>query len=114
MFDAEEVTALTDYALAAASLGFAVAIGRSLGPRNRVTAWLWCAAFIAAAVAGAAGGTFHGLVSQSDDAARRLLWTLIIVSMGVSGAFMTAGIYAEDLQRSDGTVGCSLPVLQPP
>ena len=45
---AEPVTMLTDYALAAASLGFAVALRRSIGPRNRVSAWFWCAAFIAA------------------------------------------------------------------
>ena len=105
MVGTEEITALTDYALAAVSLGFAVAIGRSIGSHNRVSAWFWCAAFIAAAVAGIAGGTFHGVVSQSDDAPRRLLWTLIIVSMGVFGAFVTAGIHAADVRRSDGTVG---------
>jgi hypothetical protein len=104
MFDAEGITAITDYALAAASLGFAIAIGRSLGPHNRVSAWFWCAAFVAAAVAGAAGGTFHFLDSASEDAARRPLWTTVLVSMGAFGAFVTAGIHAAYVQRKDGTV----------
>jgi Kef-type K+ transport system membrane component KefB len=105
MFDPEVVTAITDYALAAASLGFAIAIGYSIGPRNRVSAWFWCAAFLAAAVAGAAGGTFHGIVPDSQNAGRQLLWTVIIVSMGASGAFIVAGIHAAEVSRQDGTVG---------
>lgn len=104
MFGAEGITAVTDYALGAASIVFAIGIGRSIGPHNRVSAWFWCAAFIAAAVAGVAGGTFHGLASR-DEAARRPLWALILVSMGASGAFMTAGIHAAYVRRKDGTVG---------
>jgi hypothetical protein len=104
MFDAEAITSFTDYVLAFASLGFAIAIARSIGPHNRVSAWFWCAAFIAAAVAGAAGGTFHFLDSASEDAARRPLWTTVLVSMGAFGAFVTAGIHAAYVQRKDGTV----------
>jgi hypothetical protein len=104
MFDADAITSITDYALAAASLGFAIAIGRSIGPHNRVSAWFWCAAFVAAAVAGAAGGTFHFLDSAGEDAARQRLWTTVLVSMGAFGAFVTAGIHAAYVQRKDGTV----------
>jgi hypothetical protein len=104
VFDAEAITAITDYALAAVSLGFAITIGRSMGPHNRVSAWFWCAAFVAAAVAGAAGGTFHFLDGASDDAARRPLWTTVLVSMGAFGAFVTAGIHAAYVQRKDGTL----------
>jgi Family of unknown function (DUF6962) len=105
MFDAEGITAVTDYALAAVSLGFAIAIGRTIGPRNHVSGWLWCAAFIAAALAGAAGGTFHGISAESHEAVRRALWTLIIVLMSASGAFMTAGVHAAYVRREDGTIG---------
>jgi hypothetical protein len=105
MFGAEEVSAISDYALAAASLTFAIAVGRSIGPHNRVSAWFWCAAFIAAVVAGAAGGAFHSLEAQSQVPMRGRLWTLIIVSMGAFGAFVTAGIHAANVQRKDGTVG---------
>lgn len=104
MFDAEAITAITDYALAVASLGFAIAIARSIGPRNRVSAWFWCAAFVSAAVAGTAGGTFHFLDSHSHDAARQPLWTLVIVSMSAFGAFVTAGIHAARVQRKDRTI----------
>jgi hypothetical protein len=104
MFDADALTSITDYVLAATSLGFAIAIGRSIRPDNRVSAWFWCAAFMAAAVAGAAGGTFHFLESPSHDAARRPLWTTILISMGAFGAFVTAGIHAADVQWKDGTV----------
>jgi 4-amino-4-deoxy-L-arabinose transferase-like glycosyltransferase len=104
MFDADDITAITDYALAAASLGFAIAVGRSIKPHNRVSAWFWCAAFVAAAAAGAAGGAFHFLDSPSQDEGRQPLWTLIIVSMGAFGAFVTAGIHAADVQRKDGTI----------
>jgi len=104
MFDTDAITSITDYALAAAGLGFSIAIGRSIGPHNRVSAWFWCAAFIAAAVAAAAGGTFHMLDSATEDAARRPLWTTVLVSMGAFGAFVTAGIHAAYVQRKDGTV----------
>src|SRR5262252_6106108 len=104
MFDADATTSFTDYVLAAASLGFAIAIGRSIGPHNRISAWFWCAAFMAAAVAGAAGGTFHFLESPSHDAARRRLWTTVLISMGVFGAFVTAGIHAAYVQWKDETV----------
>lgn len=103
MLDAGAITSITDYALAVASLGFAITIGRSIGSHNRVSAWFWCAAFIAAAVAAAAGGTFHFLDSD-DNAARRPLWTTVLVSMGAFGAFVTAGIHAAHVQRKDGTV----------
>jgi hypothetical protein len=105
MFDADALTSITDYVLATVSLGFAIAIGRSIRPDNRVSAWFWCAAFVAAAVAGAAGGTFHFLDSPTQDAARRSLWTTVLVSMGAFGAFVTAGIHAAYVQRKDGTVG---------
>src|SRR5262245_49150407 len=105
MLGAEGITAATDYALAVASIGFAAAIGRSIGPHNRVSAWFWCAAFIAAALAGAAGGAFHGSVVESRGTLGRALWTVTVASMAASGAFMTAGIHAAHVQRKDGTVG---------
>jgi uncharacterized protein DUF6962 len=100
----EALTTLTDYALAAASVGFAVAIGRSIGPRTRVSAWLWCAAFIAAALAAAAGGTYHGFTRQLAPGTVRGLWNFTMFAMGASGAFMTAGIHAAHIRRADGTV----------
>ena len=100
----EPVTALTDYVLAAASLGFAIRLGRDIGPRNRVSGWFWCTAFVAAAVGAAAGGTFHGFTARLDPGTRRVLWNTTVFSIGACGAFIAAGIHSADIKRKDGTV----------
>jgi len=43
---AEPATTLTDYVLAAASIGCAVALSRSIGVVNRLSVRFWCAAFV--------------------------------------------------------------------
>jgi hypothetical protein len=96
--------ALSDYALAAASIGFAVAVGRKLGPRNRVSGWLWCAAFIAAGIAAAAGGTFHGIETWVEPSIIRALWNIAAFSMGGCGAFIVAAVHAANVSRTDATV----------
>jgi len=100
----EPVTMLTDYALAAVSFGFAVSLAHRIGPRNRVSAWFWCAAFVGSGVAAASGGTYHGLGTYLTAGTLRALWNLTIFSAGASGAFMTAGIHAAYIKRKDGTV----------
>jgi hypothetical protein len=102
MYLTEPVTMLTDYGLAAASLGFAIALGRSIGPGNRVSGWFWCAAFAASAVAAAAGGTYHGFATHLGQETLRSLWNVAMFSMGACGAFITAGIHSAYV--SDGTV----------
>jgi hypothetical protein len=99
----EPVTTLTDYALAVASLGFAISLSRSIGPRNRVSAWYWCAAFIASAIAAVAGGTYHGFATHLEGETRRALWNVTIFSMGACGAFITAGVRSASIRRNDGT-----------
>lgn len=100
----EPLTTLTDYALAVMSAGSAIAIGRTIGPRNRVSAWFWCAAFIASGVAAAAGGSYHGFRPRLDPGSVRGLWNLTMFAMGAAGAFATAGIHAAEVRRADGTV----------
>jgi hypothetical protein len=100
----EPVTMLTDYALAVASLVFALLTRRIIGSRNRVCAWFWCAAFVACAVAAAAGGTYHGFTEYLDPGMRRMLWNLTVYAMGAAGAFITAGIHAAYIKRSEGTL----------
>jgi hypothetical protein len=104
MYLTEPVTMITDYGLAAASLGFAVALRRSIGPGNRVSAWFWCAAFVASAVAAAAGGTYHGFATHLGQETLRSLWNVAMFSMGACGAFITAGIHSAYVRRRDGTV----------
>src|SRR2546426_6139015 len=100
----EPVTMLTDYALAAASLYFAYLLARILGPRNRVSAWLWCAAFLASAVAALLGGIYHGLASDFDASTLRSMWNVVVFVMGLSGGCMVGGIHAALVRGRDGTV----------
>ncbi|PYS03084.1 MAG: hypothetical protein DMG15_21020 [Acidobacteria bacterium] len=100
----EPVTMLTDYALAAASLYFAFLLARTLGPRNRVSAWLWCAAFLTSAVAALLGGIYHGFASHFDTGALRSIWNVAVFVMGLSCGCMVGGIHAAYMQREDGSV----------
>jgi len=100
----EPVTMLTDYALAAASLYFAYLLARILGPRNRVSAWLWCAGFLASAVAALLGGIYHGFGSDFDASTLRSMWNIAVFVMGLSGGCMVGGIHAAYVRREDGTV----------
>src|SRR6266704_6559988 len=98
------VTMLTDFALAAASLYFAFRLARILGPRNRVSAWLWCAAFIASSVAALLGGIYHGFTLQFDASTLRVIWGVLVYAIGVSTGLMIGGVHAAYIQRKEGTV----------
>ena len=100
----EPVTMLTDYALAAASLYFAYLLARILGPRNRVSAWLWCAAFLSSAVAALLGGIYHGFALNFEASTLRSMWNVSVFAMGLSGGCMVGGIHAAYVRREDGTV----------
>ena len=100
----DPVTMLTDYALSVASLYFAVRLARMLGPRNRVSAWLWCAAFFASSVAALLGGIYHGFNLHFDAITLRVLWGLTVYTIGLSTGFMIGGVHAAYIQREEGTV----------
>src|SRR2546429_2437263 len=98
------VTMLTDSALAAASLYFAFLLARAVGPRKRVSAWLWCAAFLTSAVAALLGGIYHGCASHFDAGALRSIWNVAVFVMGLSCGCMVGGTHAGFMQREDGSV----------
>ena len=100
----EPITMLTDFALGAASLYFAFLLTRILGPRNRVSAWLWCAAFIASSVAALLGAIYHGFGPHFDALTLRFTWGAIVYAIGVCTGLMIGGIHAAYLQREEGTV----------
>jgi hypothetical protein len=100
----EPVTMLTDFALAAASLTFAYLLYGMIGPRNRVSAWLWCAGFITAAVAAAIGATYHGFAQYFDSGTLRVFWNIIMYSMGASAGLWVAGCHAAYIRKEDGTM----------
>jgi hypothetical protein len=100
----DPVTMLTDFALSAASLYFAFLLARILGPRNRVSAWLWCTAFIASAIAALLGGIYHGFTGHFDALTLRKMWDAAVYVIGVSCGCMVGGVHAADIRREDGTV----------
>ena len=100
----EPVTMLTDFALAAASLLFAHLLYGMIGPRNRVSAWLWCAGFITSAVAAAIGATYHGFAQYFDPGTLRLFWNIIMCTMGASAGFWIAGCHAAYISKEDGSM----------
>ena len=75
-----------------------------MGPRNRVSAWLWCAAFLASAIAALLGGIYHGFASHFDTGALRSIWNVAVFVMGLSCGCMVGGIHAAYMQREDGSV----------
>src|SRR5215469_14890670 len=100
----EPVTMLTDVALGASGLAFAYLLYRAMGPWNRVSAWLWCAGFITAAVAALFGATYHGFKLYFDAGTMKAFWNVIVYSMGASAALMVAGCHAAYIRKEDGVM----------
>jgi Family of unknown function (DUF6962) len=98
MYFSEPVTALTDYALGAASLYFAIALQQKKLPKSR-SIHLWSLGFFSSAAAAFIGGTFHALKFHVSDWVLNLLWNLTIVSIGASGAFMGSGVMVSSIHR---------------
>ena len=94
----EPVTTLTDYALGAASLCFAVLLLQTSAPRP-ISVRLWSIGFFVSAIAAFVGGTYHGFKPALDDSALRSLWNITIYSIGASGAFMVSGVLTSSISR---------------
>jgi hypothetical protein len=110
----EPVTMLTDYALGAANLFFAVSIYSNFNSKNRVTGLLLLLGFAAHALSAFAGGTFHGFALQLQTSGRQQVWTLIAVSIGAAIGFLASAIHAADVHRESGrwiVMGISLGVM---
>ncbi len=100
----EPVTAVTDYALAVASLVFAVSLREDATTAGRLFTRCWRAAFVAAAVAATTGGTFHAMGDRLAPGTLRALWDVAMFSMGACAAFITAAVLAAGLRREDGAI----------
>ena len=92
----EPMTVATDYLLAVlgAWLGWRlVSGGRDAGERSRV---LWGAAFLALALAAAAGGTAHGFRETLGAIGYGWVWKLTTFSVGIGGAaLLSAAVLAR-------------------
>ena len=93
---------LTDYALGAANLFFAISIYNRMHSRNRVTGLLLLLGFLAQALSGVAGGTFHGFALQVQAATHRRLWDLTMLSVGATLGFLASAVHAADVHRENG------------
>ena len=98
----DPVTMLTDYALGAENLFFAISIYRRFHSRNRVTGLLLLLGFLAQSVSGFAGGTFHGFAAYVHPATRQSIWNLTVLSSGATIAFLASAIHAAEVHRENG------------
>jgi hypothetical protein len=104
MLQSDSINALTDVAAAVASFVFAVSMYRRIGPSNRVTGWLWCASFLAAAAATTAGAIFHGFRTDLHPSALEMVWNIAMFLAGSAASFVVAAIHAAHDRREDHTV----------
>ena len=98
------VTAFTDYALGLLTFYFGFVLARAMGQANRVTGWLWSAAFIASGVAAFAGGSFHAFSDQLNASTLRTLWNIVVYSVGTSSGLMVGGVHAAYIRKEDGSL----------
>ena len=86
----EPVTMLTDYALAALCLWFAVGL--------RCRSKLWVAAFLITAIAALLGGTAHGFRVPLGDHWQRV-WDLTLWSIAISSVLLIAAGIRSSVRR---------------
>jgi len=98
----DPVTMLTDYALGAENLFFAISTYRRFHSGNRVSGLLLLLGFLAEAISGFAGGTFHGFAAYVHPATRQSIWNLTMISSGATLAFLASAIHAAEVHRENG------------
>jgi hypothetical protein len=65
---------------------------------------LWCAAFLASAIAALLGGIYHGFARYFDASTLRSMWSVLVYVIGFSNGCMIGGCHAANIQREDGTM----------
>jgi len=100
----QPVTMLTDYALGAVTFYFAFVLARTMGPRNRVSGWLWSAAFGFSAVGALVGGSFHAFALELAESTLHPLWTITVFCIGTSLGLMVGGVHAAYIKKEDGSM----------
>ena len=87
----EPMTMLTDYALAAVSLLFAVLLFRVNRRQRQISVWLWISALSITAAAAIVGGAYHGFTFYLSEATARMLWKATVYLIGLGSLFMLSG-----------------------
>ncbi len=98
----EPVTMLTDYALGAAGVYFAIVLYRNLRPGNQECLGLWVLGFGAVSLAAFLGGTYHGFALVLSPPLLHALWNITIFSIGMSAAFMISAVIVPSPEKIRG------------
>lgn len=98
----EPLTMLTDYALGALNLFFAISILTKVHSRNKVTGLLLLLGFLSQSISGFVGGTYHGFASQLEAHTLMWLWNFTLLSIGGTIAFLASAIHAADVHKENG------------
>ena len=70
-----------------------------------MSAWFWCAAFLATAAAVMAGGIFHGFRTHLRPAALDMVWNIALFLVGGAVAFVVAAIHSAHFRGEAHTMG---------
>lgn len=92
----EPTTVVTDYALAALALALAWRI-QATRPGPCAAARLWAGSFVALAVAGLVGGTWHAIPVGAAPALRPVLWSITYVAIAAADLLLVAGAVQASL-----------------
>ena len=101
----EPTTMITDYALAAACVYFAVALTYGRRPRIPKSVNLWSLGFLFTAAASAVGGTYHGFRLLMTPATGRTFWLITIGLIVLCCVSMIAGTWVSSVSRHDASAG---------
>jgi hypothetical protein len=92
----QPATMITDYVLAAAGFVFGFLLLRVRSSKMQL---VWSLGLLAAGVAAALGGTYHGLSLYLSEPLRRILWNAMTAAIGASGAFMISAAIMGGCKR---------------
>ena len=90
----EPATLITDYLLAAFTVGLACRLFGVARMTRSASQWWWAVAFLATAVAAVAGGTVHGFRLVLPAPVTRALWILTLESLVVAALAVVRGTLA--------------------
>ncbi|MCI0516927.1 MAG: hypothetical protein L0Y45_03750 [Woeseiaceae bacterium] len=77
---------ITDYLLGAVCLALALPLGRAALQQRSAAMTLWTIAYVTAATAALAGGTYHGFYNELDAKVAAVIWEVSMFAMGLTSA----------------------------
>lgn len=99
MMITEPATTLTDYAIAVESLIFTVLLVRTEQSHLQRSRQLWAATFACVGLAAFLGGTCHGFVNTLGNDVVKVLWQVMLCSIGIASIFMISATVISTLPQ---------------